>query len=182
LLLGLGYSYQHEPRYETQFKVVVGHPVFNFKTNNLINSTSIEALLNRSELNRDKLPNYSYNKKKKIFVVVTKEGGVQNMVTETFENALKQQIVKIKQLGEEFKGFDNNKVIINNKVGLQFNNQDLTKLDYEKVVSSFKVSFGEPKVLYPKPLKHGFIGIFIGLVLAFFWMMADILMRQLKKK
>jgi len=44
------------------------------------------------------------------------------------------------------------------------------------------VSFGEPKVLYPKPLKHGVIGIFIGLIFAFVWMMADILVRQLKKK
>ena len=83
LLLGLGYSYQHEPRYETQFKVVIGYPAFT--TNNLIDSTSIQALLNTSELNRGKLPNYSYNKKKNVFVVVTKGGEVQNMVTETFE-------------------------------------------------------------------------------------------------
>jgi LPS O-antigen subunit length determinant protein (WzzB/FepE family) len=180
LLLGLGYSYQHEPRYETQFKVVVGHPAFT--TNNLINSTSIQALLNTSELNRGKFPNYSYNKKKKVFAVVTKGGEVQNMVTETFENALKEQVVKIKQRAQDFKGFDNNKVIINSKAGLQFNNQDLAKLNSDQVMRSFNLSFGSPKVLYPKPLNHGVIGIFIGLFLAFFWMMADILMRQLKKK
>ena len=67
LLLGLGYSYQHEPRYETQFKVIVAHPAF--KTNNLINSATIQELLNTSELNRGKLPNYSYSKKNKLFFV-----------------------------------------------------------------------------------------------------------------
>ena len=180
LLLGLGYSYQHEPRYETQFKLVVQHPAFT--TNELINSTSIQELINTSELNRDKLPNYSYNKRKKVFVVVTKGGEVQNMVTETFENALKEQVVKIKQQAQDFKGFENNQVIINHKTGLQFNNQDLAKLNSDQVMNSFNLSFGSPKALYPKPLKHGVIGIFVGLILAFLWMMADILMRQLKKK
>ena len=180
LLLGLGYSYQHEPRYETQFKVVVGHPVFT--TNNLINSTSIQVLLDTSELNRGKFPNYSYNKKKKVFAVVTKGGEVPNMVTETFKNALKEQVVKIKQQAQDFKGFDNNQVIINHRAGLQFSNQDLAKLNSDKVLSSFNLSFGSPKALYPKPLKHGVIGIFVGLILAFLWMMADIVVRQLKKK
>ena len=113
---------------------------------------------------------------------MTKGDEVQNMVTETFENALKQEVVKIKQLAQDFKGFDNNTIIVNNKIGLQFNNQDLAKLNSDQVLSSFNLSFGSPKTLYPKPLKHGVIGIFIGLVLAFLWMMADILVRQLKKK
>ena len=180
LLLGLGYSYQYEPRYETQFKVVVGHPAFT--TNNLINSTSIQALLNSSELNRGQFPNYSYNKKEKVFTVVTKGGEVQNMVTETFENALKEHVVKIKQQAQDFKGFDDNQVIVNNRVGLQFNNQDLAKLNSDQVMSSLNLSFGSPKVLSPNPKKYGVNGIFVGLVLAFLWMMADILMRQLKKK
>ena len=180
LLLGLGYSYQHEPRYETQFKVVVNYPAFT--ANNLINSTSIQALLNSSELNRGQFPNYSYNKKKKVFTVVTKGGEVQNMVTETFENALKEQVVKIRQQAQDFKGLDNTQVIINHKTGLQFNNQDLAKLNSDQVMSSFNLSFGSPKALYPKPLKHGVIGIFVGMILAFLWMMTDILARQLKKK
>lgn len=180
LLLGLGYSYQHEPRYETQFKVFVAHPAFT--TDNLINSTSIQALLNTSELNRDKLPNYSYNKKKQLFVVVTKGGEVQNMVTEIFENALKKEIVKIKQIAQVLSGFNENQVILNHKTGLQFNNQDLAQLNSNQVMSSFNLSFGPAKAVYPKPLKNGVIGIFAGLFLAFLWMMADILMRQPKKK
>jgi len=188
LLLGLAYSYQHEPRYLTQFKIVVGHPAFT--TNNLVNSTSIQELLNTSELNRGKYPNYTYNKRKKLFFVETKEGEVQNMVTETFENALKQQVVKIKQLAKDFTGFEKNQVIVSNNYinnfkplnGLQFTNQDIVKLNSDQVMSSFKLSFGSPKMLYPKPLKFGIIGIFIGLVLASLWMMAGILVRQLKKK
>jgi hypothetical protein len=38
---------------------------------------------------------------------MTKGGEVQNMITETFENALKQQVVLIKQLRKALKGFDN---------------------------------------------------------------------------
>ncbi len=96
--------------------------------------------------------------------------------------ALQQQVVKIKQLAQEFEGFNNTQVILSNANGLQFNNQDLAKLNSDQVMSSFRMIFGEQKALYPKLLKHGVIGIFIGLVLAFLWMMADILMRQIKKK
>jgi hypothetical protein len=48
------------------------------------------------------------------------------------------------------------------------------------VAQSLKMSFSEPKVLYPKPLKHGVIGIFIGLVFAFLWMLVVMLARQLR--
>ena len=104
------------------------------------------------------------------------------MVTETFKNALKEQVVKIKQQAQEFEGYDKNTFILQNTTGLQFNNQDLAKLNYDQVMSLFNLSFGSPKVLSPNPQKYGVIGIFIGLVLAFLWMMADILVRQLKKK
>ena len=180
LSLGLVYTLLHEPRLETQFKVYIGHPAFS--NDFLINSAGVQEILNTSELNEEIIPHYSYNIRKKVFVIVTKGGEVPNMVTETFENALKEQVVKIKQLAQDFKGFDKNPVIVSNIQGLQFNNQDLAKLNSDQVMSSFKLSFGSPKVLHPRPLKHGVIGIFVGLFLAFLWMMADILMRQLKKK
>ena len=94
-----------------------------------------------------------------------------------------QELATLKIIAGSFEGFDNKPVILNNNNNnLTWTNQDIAKLNPEQVAQSVKVSFGEPKVLYPKPLKHGVIGIFIGLVLAFFWMMANILMRQLKKK
>lgn len=95
-----------------------------------------------------------------------------------------EELVDLKRIAGSFEGFDDKPVILNNynNNNLTWANQDIAKLNSEQVAQSIKVSFGEPKVLYPKPLKHGVIGIFIGLVFAFVWMMADILVRQLKKK
>ena len=92
-----------------------------------------------------------------------------------------EELVDLKRIAGSFEGFDDKPVILNN-YNLTWTNQDIAKLNSEQVAQSIKVSFGEPEVLYPKPLKHGVIGIFIGLVLAFLWMMADFVVRRLKKK
>jgi hypothetical protein len=95
-----------------------------------------------------------------------------------------QELDNLKKVAGSLEGFDDNQVILSTlkTSKLTWTNKDIAYLNPEQVAQSIKVSFGEPKVLYPKPLKHGVIGIFIGLVLAFLWMMADILVRQLKKK
>ena len=186
--LGLAYTFQHEPRFETDFKVNVGHPAFS--NSFLINSAGVQEILNKSELNKKTLPNYSYNKKTHLFKVITKTDDVSQGVTDLFTEALMQELDTLKMIAGSFEGFDDKPVILNNNNNnrtsnsnnLTWTNQDIAKLNPEQVAQSFKVIFSEPEVLYPKPLKHGVIGIFIGLVLAFFWMMADILMRQLKKK
>ena len=180
LSLGLAYTFQHEPRYETGFKVNVGHPAFS--NNFLIESAGVQEILNTSELNKKTLPNYSFNKKTKLFNVITKTDDISQGVTDLFNEAVMQELGDLKKIAGSFEGFDNKLVILNNNNSLTWTNKDIAKLNPEQVAQTIKVSFGEPKVLYPKPLKHGVIGIFIGLVLAFLWMMADILMRQLKKK
>jgi len=186
LSLGLAYTFQHEPRYETDFKVIVGHPAFS--SSFLINSAGVQEILNTSELNKKTLPNYSFNKKTQLFKVTTKTDDSSQGVTDLFTEAMMQELDNLKKIAGSFQGFDSNQVILNNNNNndnnnnLTWTNQDIAKLNPEQIAQKIKVSFGEPKVLYPKPLKHGVIGIFIGLVLAFFWMMADILVRQLKKK
>ena len=184
LSLGLAYTLLHEPRFETNFKINVGHPAFN--NDFLVNSASVQEILNASELNKKTLPNYSFNKKTQLFSVTTSTDDASQGVTDLLTEAMRQELDILKKIAGSFEGFDNKPVILNNNskntVNLTWTNQDIAKLNPEQVAQSVKVSFGGPKVLYPKPLKHGVIGIFIGLVLAFFWMMADILGRQLKKK
>ena len=183
LSLGLAYTFQHEPRFETDFKVNVGHPAFS--NSFLINSAGVQEILNKSELNKKTLPNYSFNKKTQLFKVITKTDDVSQGVTDLFTEALMQELDTLKMIAGSFEGFDSNQVILNNSNNnnnLTWTNKDIAKLNPENIAQSIRVSFGEPEVLYPKPLKHGVIGIFIGLVLAFFWMMADIVVRQIKKK
>jgi len=184
LSLGLVYTLLHEPRFETDFKVNVGHPAFS--NDFLINSASVQEILNTSELRKEKLPNYSFNKKTQLFSVITQTDDLSQGVADLFNEAMSQELDNLKKVAGSFEGFDKNQVILNNNNNdnnnLTWTNQDIAKLNPEQVAQSIKVSFGGPEVLYPKPLKHGVIGIFIGLVLAFFWMMADIVVRQIKKK
>jgi hypothetical protein len=183
LALGSAYTLQHEPRFEMNFKVVVGHPAF---TNDfLINSAGVQEILNTSELNGKVIPSFSFSKKTQLFNVITKTDDSLQEVTDLFTKALRQELDNLKKVAGNFEGFDDKQVILNNNNknnSLTWTNKDIAKLNPEQVAQSIKLSFGEPKVLSPKPLKYGVIGIFIGLVLAFFWMMAGILVQQLKKK
>ena len=180
LSLGLAYTLQHEPRFETNFKVIIGNPAFS--NDLLINSAAVQEILNTSELNKKIIPNYSFNKKTRLFNVTTKTDDVSQGVTDLFTEALTQELDTLKKLAGSFEGFDDKPVILNNSYNnnLTWTNKDIAKLNPDEVAQSVKVSFGEPKVLYPKPLKHGVIGIFIGLVFAFFWMLAALIIRKLK--
>jgi LPS O-antigen subunit length determinant protein (WzzB/FepE family) len=185
LSLGLVYTLLNEPRFETEFKINVMHPAFS--NNFLINSAGVQEILNTSQLNEKIIPHFSFNTKTQLFNVTTKTDDVSQGVTDLFTEAMRQELGFLKKIAGSFEGFDKNKIILNNNnynysASLTWNNQDIAKLNPEEVSQSVKVSFSEPEVLSPKPLKYGVIGIFMGLVLAFFWMMADILVRQLKKK
>ena len=182
LILALVYTFQHEPRFETQFKVHVGHPTFTNVF--LIQSSAVQELLNASELNQNILPRYQFNQKTGLFTVTTEAQAATEVVTEVFTEALRQNLMQLKQVAESFKGFDNKPVILNNdnNNNISWTNQDIAKLNIEPVVQSLTIIFSEPKTLYPQPLKHGVIGIFVGLVLAFVWMLAALIIRQLKSK
>ena len=185
LTIGLAYTLQHEPRFETNFKVIVGHPAFS--NDFLIDSIYVQDNLNISQLNEKIVPSYSFDKKTELFKVITKTDNTSQLVTDLFTEAMMQELDNLKKIARSVEGYKNAPVIINNhnvisRNHLNWSNKDIAKLNVEQVTQSIKVSFGKPKVLYPNPLMHGVIGILIGLVLAFFWMLADILMRQLKKK
>lgn len=180
LILGLVYTFQHEPRFETQFKVHVGHPVFSNVF--LTKSSAVQELLNASELNENILPHYQFNQKTDLFKVTTEVEAATEVVTEAFTEALRQELMQLKQVAESFEGFDNKPVIINNNNNnVTWTNQDMATLNPEQVIQSLKISFSEPKALYPQPFKYGAIGIFIGLVLGFVWMMSVIVIRELSR-
>jgi LPS O-antigen subunit length determinant protein (WzzB/FepE family) len=195
LILGLVYTFQHEPRFETQFKAHVGHPAFTNEF--LIQSSVVQELLNTSELNQNILPRYQFNQKAHLFTVTTEVKAAIEVVTEVFNGAMRQELLQLKQVADSFKGFDNKPVILsnynysnynysdynkNNTKNVTWSNQDMAKLNPEEVVQSLKISFSESKALYPQPLKHGTIGIFIGLVLGFVWMMSVIVIRELTRQ
>ena len=183
LSLGLVYTFQQEQHFETTFKVNNGHPAFS--NDFLINSAGVQEILNISELNKEIIPHFSFNKKTQLFNVITKTDDVSQEITDLLTEALIQELGNLKRIAGSFEGFDDKSVILNNNnygSNLTWTNADIAAINVEQVAGAFKVSFSKPKILYPDPLKYGAIGVFFGLVLAFFLMMADILMRQLKKK
>ena len=180
LILGVAFTFQHEPRFETQFKVHVGHQTF---TNGfLTESSAVQELLNASELNQNILPHYQFNRKTGLFTVTTEVEAATEVVNEVFNGAMRQELMQLKQVAGSFEGFGTKTVILNNNNNVTWTNQDMAKLNPDQVIQSLKISFSEPKVLYPKPLKHGVIGIFIGLVLGFVWMMSVIVIRELSRQ
>ena len=182
LILGLVYTFQHGPRFETEFKIHVGHPAFTNAF--LIESSAVQELLNASELNQNILPRYQFNQKTTLFTVTTEVKAATEVVNEVFNVAMRQELMQLKEVAGSFEGFDNKTVILNNNNNnnMTWTNQDMAKLNPDQVIQSLKINFSEPKVLYPNPLKHGVIGIFIGLILGFVWMLAAIITRQFKSK
>jgi len=182
LILGVVFTFQHEPRFETEFKIHVGHPAFANEF--LTGSSVVQALLDESELNKKKLPHYSFNKKTELFTVKTSTESVSQLVSDVLTNALQQEVAKLKSVASSFEGFDNKPVILNNDndKNLTWTNKDIAKINTDQVIQSLKVSFSDPKTLDPKPLKHGVIGLFIGLMTAFVWMLVVVINRQLEAR
>ena len=180
LILGLVYTFQHGPRFETEFKIHVGHPAFTNAF--LIESSAVQELLNASELNQNILPRYQFNQKTTLFTVTTEVKAATEVVNEVFNGAMRQELMQLKEVAGSFEGFDNKPVILNNNNNVTWTNQDMAKLNPDQVIQSLKISFSEPKALYPQPFKHGAIGIFIGLVLGFVWMMSVIVIRELSRQ
>jgi len=142
----------------------------------------VQELLNASELNQNILPHYQFNQNTGLFTVVTKTQAATEVVNEAFTEALRQKLIDLKRVAESFEGFDNKPVILNNNNNVTWTNQDMAKLNPDQVIQSLKISFSEPKALYPQPFKYGAIGIFIGLFLGFVWMMSVIVIRELSRQ
>ena len=175
LILGLSLSFTHEPEYTTEFGFNLGHPML--KNEVLAKSALLNKTLDDSNLNPDILPNYSYKKKTQTYTVRSNTADIKASVESLLIESLAQELKQIKLVAGKVQGSAGRQVIIiNNKEGLvNFSNADLANLSAQDVISSLHVSFSPTKVLYPRPFKHGLIGIFIGLALGFVWMVRAIL-------
>ena len=179
LILGLSFTYSHEPVFSTVFKFSLGHPIVNDSI--LTNSRELQSRLNDSELNKDKLPHYSLNKKTKTYRVKSNTAEIQTPVQQILRTALTNELNRIKTIAASIKGYSGNQVIINaNKEStIKFSNQDIANLNTDDVLDSLVINFSNSKLIYPNPFKHGLIGVFIGLILGFVWMILTILIGKL---
>ena len=177
------YTFQLEPRFETKFKVHIGHPGFDNAF--LYNSSAVQELLNASELDKIILPHYQFNHKNGFFTVATQDKSAKEVVTEVFTEAMRQEVMQLQHAASSFDGVDRKQLILNNNANknlFSWTNQDIAKLNPEEVVQTIKFSFSKPQSQYPNPFKHGVIGIVIGLALAFGWMMSVIVIREFSRQ
>lgn len=181
LILGLSLSFTHEPEYTTDFSFTLAHPLL--KNEVLAESALLQKTLNDSNLNPGILPNYSYHEKTQTYTVRSNTADIQATFESLLIESLTQELKQIKLVAGKVQGGAGKQVIIiNNKKeeGLvKFTNADLANLSAQDVLSSLHVSFSPTKALYPHPFKHGLIGIFIGLVVGFVWMVLAILMSKM---
>ena len=185
LVLGLVYTHQHTPIYSINLKVHVGHPAFT--TDNLINSSGFQTMLNACEVSGH-MPCYQYNKKTgMIGVTHLKSKELMDLVSSELSAALLKEADMLIQAARQFKGQSQSVTIINNSnsnsnSNISWTNQDLARLNPSDVAKTLSLSFGNTAALYPKPIKHGAIGMFIGLFASFLWMLGCILIGQLREK
>ena len=179
LILGSSFSFTHEPEYTTEFSFSLGHPMI--KNEALAQSALLQKTLNDSNLNPGILPNYSYNNKTEIYSVRSNKSDIQATVESLLIESLTQEVEQIKLVAGKVQGVASKQVIIiNNEEGLvNFTNADLTNLSAQDVLSNLHVSFSSTKALYPHPFKHGLIGVFIGLIFGFMWMVLAILISKM---
>jgi hypothetical protein len=177
LVLGLVYTHQHTPVYSIKLKAHVGHPFFT--TDTLINSSSFQTMFNACEVS-GQMPCYQFNKKTEVISVThlqSKE--LMDLVSSELSAALLKEADMIIQTAQQFKGPSQSVTIINNSnsnsdsnsnSNISWTNQDLAQLNPGDVVKTLSLSFGDIKTMYPNPIQHGMVGLFIGLLMAFLWM------------
>ena len=181
LVLGLVFTHQHTPTYLINLKAHVGHPAFT--TGTLINSSGFQTMHNACEVS-SQMPCYQFNKKTGVISVKHLQSeDLMSLVSSELSAALLKEADMIIQTAQQFKGQSQSVTIINNNNNnnnISWTNQDLAQLNPDDVVKTLSISFSDMKTLYPNPIQHGVVGLFVGLVMAFLWMLLSILRRQFK--
>lgn len=184
LILSLMHTFNHEARYETFFKIHIGHPAFDNEL--LFNSAEIQNILNQSELNNKVLPSFNFDKKSSVFTIITKTDEVKEIISQVVTNALVVELSTLKKVAKSsIESNNEERVIVNyednkSKNILKINKQEIAELNINEVIESLGILQSETKVIYPAPLKHGALGFFVGLILAFILMLIQIINRQIK--
>ena len=177
LVLGLVYTHQHTPIYSINLKAHVGHPAFT--TDTLINSSGFQTMLNACEVS-GQMPCYKLDIKTGVISVTHLQSeDIINLVSSEVSAALLKETEMITKTAKQFKGQSQSVTIINNN-NISWTNQDLAQLNPGDVVKTLSLSFSNIETLYPNPIRHGVIGLFVGFIIAFLWMLGSIITRKIK--
>ena len=152
---------QQNQKFETKFKVFIGHPYVKNKI--VYHSTMVNVTLNDSAVNMDTLPYYLLDPKKGIFTVVTEEEDIHERVIMFLKKALRSELNYIK----------------NNELDKHIEN--IKDINIDDAVESLLVSFNKGKQIKKNdPFTEGIIGIFVGFIIAFFWIEISFLRKRFK--
>ena len=178
LTIGLIYTYATPPLYSTLFKVTVSHS--GIGTGFLLKSGGIKSMLDDSQLNKDKFPNISLNKKSGIFTVVSKTNSISDSINSKFKKILHEELILLKETAKQMKS-NNGSNSKKTRRTLNWTHEDYAALNVDNVLQTLKINFSKTEPSNPKPINHGIIGLFIGLFLAFIWMLLSIITRKIIK-
>lgn len=178
LMLGLVYDHYKEERFITEFRILVGHPLISSNSTLIQNYTLIKKTLNDSELTENLIPKYYYNPRTASFTIISDQYDVNGAIKKFAEDAVRFELNIIKGQAQ----------ILHNKISVLFmevlENTPHNPYIYtdsiaeEEVMQTIKISIGKTKIISPDPLKSGVIGVLIGMVLAFFWMLFGLLLKK----
>jgi LPS O-antigen subunit length determinant protein (WzzB/FepE family) len=180
LCLGLSFSFHHKPEFTTDFRFTLTHPIINDML--LIESGFFQKKLNDSSLNPGILPAYTMDKKTKKFTLRSDTNEVYTVIESMLLEILTQEIMQYKLIAGKAQDNANMQIRYINKNNdnlINFTNADIANISVQDVISGLMVSISKTKAVYPNPLKHGLVGIFIGLIIGFMWMVLAILISKM---
>ena len=179
LVLGLAFTYQHAPYYVTDFKVALGHPIYNEAL--LMESTGMQKLLNDGALNPASLPRLTYQNKTATFQLVTNTTDIRAPTSAQIRAILTESLALQQVLALGAESYKDKQVIINTTRTLVLSNRDLGNIDVNSVLAHLQISFGETQSPYPDPMKHGARGLLAGLFLAGCLMLVSLFAKALRE-
>ena len=181
LVLGLAFTYQHAPRYVTDFKVALGHPIYSEAL--LVGSTGMQRLLDEGALDPASLPRLTYQKKLATFRVVTENPDVRALMQDQIRTILAEALSLQQALALKAQSYDNSQVILSNPGGkVVMRNQDIGNIEINTVLDPLHLTFSPTQALYPYPTKHGALGLLAGLFLAGCWVLVSLFTQALREK
>jgi hypothetical protein len=181
LVLGLAFTYQHAPRYVTDFKVAIGHPIYSEEL--LVGSLGMQRLLDKGVLDPVSLPRLTYQKKSATFQVVTDTPDIRALMQDQIRQILAETLSLQQALALKAQSYDDSQVILRNPNGkVSLSNRDIGNIDVNTVLDQLHLTFSPTEALYPYPTKHGALGLLAGLFLAGCWVLVSLFTQALREK
>lgn len=183
IILGLAFTYQQEPIYETKFTISLDHPSFNHSL--LMSSQGLQNLLTQTELNPGKMPRIvartNKNTGKATFQVRSHNPDVHEEMRVIFKQIIATQLQFLKDSDLLEKQIISKNIIISEFTSL-IPYFAIKKISVENVLKEFKIIFGPTITVQPNPIKYGILGMFAGLLLVGCWMMLSFFYQAIQKK